>query len=515
MLTDKVSSKNQGIWLYVTLFISWVAFCITITCFFISTSIRDAQSDFIQFSNAYSEHIYDKVNSNQIILNGFAALFGALGNGDSKDASIYARQVIENYPHIFSLEIVQTVPKNDLAKFTLQQRKAGHPNFKIKTFSYDTDRKWHDTEDKPIYYPIVFMEPMRPGSEDVLGLDIGSVALLHPAMLKSIRKQGAVSSPPFHLVEGNLAYVIFMPVRPKTIPPKNSISANPAFTVDMVVDATKMGMPDSMPTPKNLHLVVYHSDFPPEDTGGQIVHIHQPAHSALEEILFPNFRLHKEIGPFINILVEKQMGWSDMDLPLMVMLVLASIISSAMLLAYIRTHHRSSLAEIRSKEDLWFMANHDSLTLLPNRNLFMNRMEQAIARAQRQGRNFGILFLDLNGFKQINDSYGHDAGDLLLKLIATRLQECIRAEDSVARLGGDEFIVLLEGKTDAEVMESIAQKIRNNLSIPITINNHQFTISTSIGKATFPMHGKTTDELLQHADAKMYADKLQIRTPGY
>lgn len=507
MPTDKVSSKNQGIWLYITLFISWVAFCITITCFFVFTSINDAQSDFVQFSNAYSEHIYDKVNSNKIILNGFAALFGALGNEDSKEASIYARQVIEDHPHIFSLEIVQTVPRNGLAKFALQQRKAGHPNFKIKTFSYDTDRKWHDTEDKPIYYPIVFMEPMRPGSEDVLGLDIGSVALLHPAMLKSIRKQGAVSSPPFHLVEGNLAYVIFMPVRPKIIPQKNSMAANSAFTVDMVVDATKMGMPDSMPTPKNLHLVVYHSDFPPEDTGGQIVHIHQPPHSALEEILFPNFRLYKEIDPFLNILVEKQLGWSDVKSGLLLMIVLASLISSAILLALMRTHYHSGLAEKQSQQQLWFLANHDSLTRLPNRNLFMNRMEQAIARAQRQGRNFGILFLDLNGFKLINDLHGHHTGDLLLKQVATRLQACIRAEDSVARLGGDEFVVLLEGKTDAEVMESIAQKIRDSLSIPITINSQQFTISASIGKATFPMHGKTADELLKHADAKMYAEK--------
>lgn len=507
MLTDKVSSKNQGIWLYVTLFISWVAFCITITCFFISTSIRDSQSDFIQFSNAYSEHIYDKVNSNKIILNGFAALLGALGNGSSKDASIFARQVIEDYPHIFSLEIVQTVPGNGLAKFALQQRKAGHPNFKIKTFGYDTDRKWHNTENKPVYYPIVFMEPMRPGTEEIIGLDIGSVPLLHPVILNSIQKQGSVSSPPFHLVEGNLAYVIFMPVRLKIPLQKNSMAENPALTVDMVVDANKMGAPDNMSIPKNLHLVVYHSDFSPEDVGGQIVHIHQPPHSAFEEILFPNFRLSKEIDPFLNILVEKQLGWSDVKPGLLLMIVLASLISSAILLAFMRTHYRSTLAEKQSQQQLWFLANHDVLTRLPNRNLFMNRMEHAIARAQRQGRNFGILFLDLNGFKQINDFHGHHAGDLLLKQIATRLQACIRAEDSVARLGGDEFVVLLEGKTDAEVMESIAQKIRDSLSIPITINNQQFTISASIGKATFPMNGKTADELLKHADAKMYAEK--------
>jgi diguanylate cyclase (GGDEF)-like protein len=200
-------------------------------------------------------------------------------------------------------------------------------------------------------------------------------------------------------------------------------------------------------------------------------------------------------------------GWSDVNLSLLAMMLLATLLSSAILLGLIRAHHRSSLAEIESKKNLWFLANHDVLTLLPNRNLFMDRIGQAIARSQRQGTNFGILFLDLNGFKEINDTYGHNAGDELLRQVAQRLQGCIRADDSVARLGGDEFVVLLEGIMDAEVMESIARKIRTSMAPPFAIAHHQVSVSTSIGKATFPMQGKTPDELIKAADARMYAEK--------
>lgn len=512
--TGKTASSHSWLWLYITLFIGWAAFYITIVSFFVSTSIKDVETRFIQYSNAYAEHIYDKATSNQIILEGFSALFGALGKTAPKEASRYARQVIANHPHIYSLEIVQTVPRASLAQFARQQRKAGYANFQIKTFGYESDRKWHAAEDKPVYYPIVFIDPVRPESADVFGLDMGSVSFLRPAILESIGKQRAVSTPPFLMAQGRMAYVIFLPIRPilNSSERHGSQDTSP-YTVSMVVDTQKMATPDNMPAPNNMHLVVYHSDFHPEDIAGQIMHIDQAQHSSIERVLFPKFSFQKETGPSLSMLVEKQAGWADMNLPLLAMLLLGGLISSAMIFAYIRAHYRNSLAEIQSKKDLWFLANHDVLTRLPNRNLFMNRLEQAIARAQRQGRNLGILFIDLNGFKQINDSCGHDAGDQLLKLVAKALLGCIRAEDSVARLGGDEFVVLLEGITDAEVMEGIVQKIRHSLSSPFTINDQQVTISASIGKATFPMHGKTPDELLRFADSKMYSEKYPANTP--
>jgi diguanylate cyclase (GGDEF)-like protein len=509
--SSQVTARNPWLWLYITLFITWVAFCFTLAAFFVSFSLKEAESRFNQYCNAYAEHLYDKVSSNQIVLEGFAALFGAFGTTDSRDVSHYARQVIANHPHIYSLEIVQTVPSKELNQFGLQQRKAGFAHFQIKTFGYDTDQKWHATTGKAIYYPVVFMEPMRPASAEVLGLDVGSVPFLRPAIVKSITTQSSVATRPFQMVEGGLAYVIFLPVHSRI----NSATQNtmqPAYTVDMVVDAAKMAVPDSMPLSENLHLVVYHADYLPEDSAGQIVHIHQPPTSSLEQLLFPGFSFQREIGPYLNMLVEKQTGWSDINLSLLAMILLATLLSSAILLGLIRSHYRSSLAELESKKNLWFLANHDVLTLLPNRNLFMDRIGQAIARSQRQGTNFGILFLDLNGFKQINDTYGHDAGDQLLQLAAQRLQTCIRADDSVARLGGDEFVVLLEGITDAEVMESIVQKIRASMALPFTINKHQLLISASIGKATFPMQGKTPDDLLRFADAKMYAEKFPQRT---
>lgn len=514
--TNKAAANDSWRWLYITLFMTWVAFCITIASFFVNTAIKDAESRFLQYGNAYAEHIYDKATSNQTILEGFSALFSVLGDKDTREVSHYARQVIEHHPHIFSLEIVQAVPMDSLAKFMRQQRNAGHANFQIRTFGYNTDRKWHIAKDKPVYYPIVFIEPMRPESAEVLGLDIGSVAFLRPALLESIRKKSAITSSPFQLVQGNRAFVIFMPARSRHTP-KGAYGAHAdssLFVVEMVVDALKMTTPDNMSVPDDMNILVYHTDYQAVDAAGQVLHVPQPSHSAIEQFLFPEFSFEKGVGNSLTLLMKKQVGWPDMNLPLMVMLTLGAFISSAVLFVYLRAHHRNSLLEIQGKKQLWFLANHDVLTGLPNRNLFMNRMEQAIARAQRQGSNFGLLFLDLNGFKQVNDTYGHAAGDYLLKLLAQKLQACIRADDSVARLGGDEFVILLEGISDAEAMEGIALKIRDSLFKPVTLNGHQVTIGASIGKATFPLHGRTPDELLRFADAEMYAEKFPARAPG-
>ena len=152
------------------------------------------------------------------------------------------------------------------------------------------------------------------------------------------------------------------------------------------MDALKMTTPDNMPVPDDMSILVYHPDYQAEDAAGQILQVRQPSHSAIEQLLFPEFSFEKGVGNSLLLQMKKQVGWQDMNLPLMIMLALGAFISSAVLFIYLRAHHRNSLLEIQGKEQLWFLANHDVLTGLPNRNLFMNRMEQAIARDAALGR---------------------------------------------------------------------------------------------------------------------------------
>ena len=164
---------------------------------------------------------------------------------------------------------------------------------------------------------------------------------------------------------------------------------------------------------------------------------------------------------------------------------------------------------ININKKITFLATHDTLTGLANRTLIQDLIEQAINSASRENINVAILFIDLDGFKKINDAMGHDSGDLLLQEVAKRLQNCIRQSDTTARWGGDEFIVLLDQLTHASDASEVASKIKNSLGLAFTLNNQEVFITPSIGISLFPVDGHHVNILLARADTAMYNVKLQ------
>lgn len=153
------------------------------------------------------------------------------------------------------------------------------------------------------------------------------------------------------------------------------------------------------------------------------------------------------------------------------------------------------------------IAYYDALTGVPNRRLLSDRMSQALARARRSGLFLAVCYLDLDGFKPINDTYGHKAGDELLVEIAQRLQGELRDTDTLARVGGDEFVLLLAELPFANTAEEILQRVLAALNRPIEIGDASVSVSASIGVALYPPHGQDADLLLQHADQAMYQAK--------
>ena len=155
-----------------------------------------------------------------------------------------------------------------------------------------------------------------------------------------------------------------------------------------------------------------------------------------------------------------------------------------------------------------YLAYHDPLTDLPNRALLHERLEQAILRSFRDEKGLALLIVDLDGFKEINDAYGHHAGDHVLQEVASRLKGTLRSSDTVARMGGDEFAVLLPA-TDVNRAELAARKVLHDLEHPFTADGRAVMASASIGIAGFPIHAATAQELLQRADAAMYSAKTE------
>ncbi|WP_420238295.1 putative bifunctional diguanylate cyclase/phosphodiesterase [Telmatobacter bradus] len=157
--------------------------------------------------------------------------------------------------------------------------------------------------------------------------------------------------------------------------------------------------------------------------------------------------------------------------------------------------------------EITHLVEHDPLTGLPNRLLLNDRLDQAIARSGRKTSTMAVLFLDLDGFKHINDSLGHPVGDLLLQSVAERLQGCIRAPDTVSRQGGDEFVVLLNDTQNAESAAMTAKRILNAIALPHDIKGRDLNVTASIGISVFPCDGVNAETLIKNADTAMYQAK--------
>src|SRR6185295_9823380 len=156
------------------------------------------------------------------------------------------------------------------------------------------------------------------------------------------------------------------------------------------------------------------------------------------------------------------------------------------------------------EEQLLYQATHDNLTGLPNRVLLMDRIEQAIAHAKRDSMHVGILLIDLDNFKELNDSLGHAAGDILLKKISERLKNNVRDIDTLVRLGGDEFVIVLVSQSREENVLAKSKELIQIFASPCEIENHMISVTASIGISFYPRDGQDPISLLKNADAALY-----------
>lgn len=175
---------------------------------------------------------------------------------------------------------------------------------------------------------------------------------------------------------------------------------------------------------------------------------------------------------------------------------------------------RYAVERKRMQDALVMTALYDQLTGLPSRRLFMTQLDKAVARAQRNGAGLCLAYIDLNGFKPINDMHGHAAGDAVLRAIGGRLGEAVRRTDSVGRLGGDEFVCLLENFRTRDDALAVIDKIAARIGCPVDYEGAQLTVSASIGMAFHPEDGDSAQALMERADSLMYAAKREDAAAG-
>ncbi|MBN2885790.1 MAG: EAL domain-containing protein, partial [Chromatiaceae bacterium] len=179
------------------------------------------------------------------------------------------------------------------------------------------------------------------------------------------------------------------------------------------------------------------------------------------------------------------------------------------------THYVGVFSDIshikEAQQQIDFLAHHDALTRLPNRVLFQDRLEHALEQAKRNGRLLALLFIDLDRFKVVNDTFGHPVGDELLLVVSQRMQQVLRAGDTLARLGGDEFVLLIEDLSETPYAGLVAHKLLRVAEQPLSVCGHDLRVTASIGISLYPRDGADVDTLVRHADRAMYEAKQQGR----
>lgn len=414
------------------------------------------------------------------------------------------------------LEVAREVRDEDRQEFERYLRKNWGRSFNIRTFSYDGSRSWGVAPDRPVYQPIVFIWPETEEARPVVGLDIDSVPHLRQALLEARIRRVAISSHPFKLVEGDEGYVMFRHTDRSVSrsSPRPEYGFAGSLTALLVMKSTAL-LPSAPALLTAYRLQVTRAGKAREPPLYGVPDETPPG--SLEAALFPVLRL--ETSDFstsqpMRLAVERQIRFTDLNGVGLTLVSLFSLLFLVLLVAYLRGHNRNIAYALALERQAEYLALHDPLTGLPNRHLLEDRVRQALANWRRRRVGFALLFLDLDKFKEINDNYGHAAGDQLLCTLSGRLADAVRESDTVARYGGDEFIVLISDIGNDDDVVTVGGKILSSVARPYEFDDVTLNITASLGISRCPQDGQDFHSLLKHADAAMYGVKRDGRSIG-
>lgn len=483
-------------------------FFILLALFVVITVSQDIRREKERFAeNAYfiATYLESVVNQNRIALRGFAAFLQSSDLNDDIALGAYARAVVHDHGPLYALGLIRKVNKADLENFVLQRRAEGAKEFQAKAYAGERTAPFRGLEDKPSYRLVSFLESAEPQELTLLGLDADSAPYFRDTLRRSLVAGDAMATAPFRVGGGDLGYALLRPVS----------SAQGEFVALLLCKASSL-LPPQVIGDTRLSVAVYQQGASAEDRD-YLIRREAFAPGPLAALIFPKFSVVRSLAgdqqPYA-IEVERSLDWEDINWDMLAAILSGGTLVFPLLLLYASSHHKREMKRLEQGNKLFYMANFDALTGLPNRQLFMNRLEQSLAVAKRQGLMHAVLFLDLDGFKGVNDYYGHQIGDKVLQRAARIFLRSVREIDTVARLGGDEFVILLQGVDGRASAEHVARKIKRAFRNPAGDASRSAIpmIGTSIGIAIYPDDGDTVDELLNAADLNMYQDKVSRKS---
>ena len=492
-------------------FVVWLVLMTFTAHFLTRMEIQRLEAGLEDHAQHVAAGIGNKLDANEAVLAGFAALLLAVDESDADAVTRYAAAISSTYPHIYMLEVARRVPLAEQAAFEGLLKKTWRPDFAIKDFPSLTHQGFRQQADTTETWPILFMYPALPEASSIYGLRLETVDYLFHTLALARRNARPVVSPVFSMYEGGNAYILLQEVNR----PEHSAKAGTANFFGDTMTALLLIKTNSLlnaslarePAPHIRLTAQLRSSAVPDS---QV--FDRPAMPArwLESKLLPTLRKQFVIGNDsqpMTLKFEQQIRWSDLltqeNIAILGLYLTTLLAVPVLMFKRFRSAEQASDAHERSA----YLATHDVLTDLPNRYLFADRFDMASQLWERAANPFALLLIDLDLFKDINDTHGHEIGDQVLKTSAKRMVGALRSCDTVARHGGDEFTALLETVSSIEDAIMIAEKIRTSLAEPIETSKGSLHVSCSVGVAVCPNHGHTLDALRAAADQAMYEAK--------
>jgi len=473
----------------------------------INADISRARREFQANALELYHRLNDKLAINETVLDGFAATVDAMGRIDRDKIRNYTSQILARYSQIYMFEIAQKVPAQQQRRFETRMRREVNPDFRIREFAYDADRKWHVAAKRPFYIPIIFMSPQLSGTGNVLGLDLNSNSRFLESLKLSVQTHHIVATRPFILVEGKQGYLLNRPIREHPHSPTPDSVEDRYVMLVILTNSLFAGSPEGM---HDYNISLYYRDDSTVPADSILYRQIRDNAGGFAALCLPRLSFKRPLTsltqPFV-LDVDKQLGWNILNWPYLFILLIVSVGTFFIVMRYARSYRREQILRAKEASLLFYLANHDSLTGLANRNLLSDRLDHAMKQAVRNASRLAVLFIDLDNFKYVNDKYGHASGDLLLIKVANRLRKCVRNGDTLARRSGDEFVVILENIAERETADQVANKIHDGFREAFAVGDQQLSISTSIGVAVYPDDASEAHELLELADRRMYSSK--------
>ncbi len=517
-LFHRKSSSDYSLVILV-LIIGLVLTLITFT-FFRYLESQKIAVDFERTAINFGFELQGQIEKRIYQLESIASLYAASQEVTREEFSEFVKPFLGRDRTIQALQWVQRVPANQRAHYEFVARNDGFPGFEITELdeSGAMIQAGHRTE----YYPVYFLEPYE-GNEIAFGFDLSSDPGRLEAMSRARDLGKAVASGPVKLVQDSRnqkGLLIFWPIqRNKT--PSDSLTSRRENLMGFAVEVFRIGdlmtavLKDS-PLP-DLDFYFLDETYPGKaqilysrtsNLDSSLDHIDphkilkQPASKFSYDMDLDigerKWGLLFEPGPGY---IAKRRTWQPW------VVLLGGMILTGIAMMYMTERSRVQKERRQAEEAVEFLAYHDPLTKLPNRSLIQRHLQEAILKARRENHPAAFLLMDLEHFKEINDTLGHHRGDEVLKQVGLRLQSVLWEPDVVSRLGGDEFAVLLPNLAASEHIMVVVKKILSVLEAPFMIDGLPIHVETSIGIALYPDQGTDGETLMRRADIAMYAAK--------